>query len=138
MGMFVDNIKIIRSKRSRVIQKVKDGLTAIFLMVDMGPISFYLDLKVERDQEKRTIKLFQLAYIDKVLEKYHLDKPNAVNTPMKETELLMLKTNSRASPSERETYHGIIDLLMFLMMKTRSDISFATSVASRLVKNLSR
>lgn len=35
-------------------------------MIDMGPISFYLGLKVERDRQKKTLKLSQPAYIDKI------------------------------------------------------------------------
>ncbi len=32
------------------IEKVKRELAAVFVMVDMGPISFYLGMKVERDR----------------------------------------------------------------------------------------
>ena len=39
------------------IDRVKQELTAAFEMADMGPISFYLGLKVSQDREKRTIKL---------------------------------------------------------------------------------
>ena len=49
MNTFIDNIKIIGPKGSGVIQKVKDELIAVFSMVDMSSISFYLDLKIERD-----------------------------------------------------------------------------------------
>ena len=104
VSMFIENIKIMGPNGSRVIQKVKDELIAVFSMVDMSFISFYLDLKVERDWEKRTMKLSQPAYIDKVLKKYHLDNTNAVNIPMKETVPLMPKTDGKASPSKRETY----------------------------------
>ena len=76
-----------------MIERVKAELTSAFSMVDMGPISFYLGLKVQRDREKRTIKLFQLAYIDKVLARFHLDKAHAVNTPMKETAILQQRTD---------------------------------------------
>lgn len=42
-------------------------------MVDMGPISSYLGLKIEQNQIKRTIKLLQLVYIDKIFPKFHFD-----------------------------------------------------------------
>lgn len=75
-----------------IIVKVKTKLTATFEIVDMGPISFYLSLKIKQDQENRTIKLFQLMYILKILAKYHLDKTNSTNTSIKET-VLGLKPN---------------------------------------------
>ncbi len=46
VSTFVDDIKIMRAKNSGVIAQIKQELTAAFEMADMGPISFYLGLKV--------------------------------------------------------------------------------------------
>lgn len=137
ISTFVDDIKIMEMKGSGTIQRVKSKLAATFSMVDMGPISFYLGLKVQRDREKRTLKLLQPAYIDKILEKFHLDKANAVQTPIEKEALLTPRTKSEASASKQEKYQGMTGSLMFLMVKTRPDIAFSTSVASRFSKNLS-
>lgn len=51
VSVFVDDIDIKGMKESGVINKVKAELIAAFSMVDMGPISFYLGLKVKRDRE---------------------------------------------------------------------------------------
>ncbi len=88
VSTFVDDIKIMALKRSGMIEDVKAELASAFSMADMGPISFYLGLKVERDREKKTIKLSQPAYIDKVVAKFHLDKAHLVNAPMKKNALL--------------------------------------------------
>ena len=85
VNTFVDDIKIIAPKGSGMIECVKAELASVFSMSDMGPISFYLGLNIERDREKKTIKLSQPAYINKVLAKFHLDKAHPVNTPMKES-----------------------------------------------------
>lgn len=50
----------------------------------MGPISFYLGLKVEKNCQKKTLKLSQLAYIDKIITKYYLNLAKSCNIPMKE------------------------------------------------------
>ena len=47
--MFGDDIKIIGPKGSEFIEKVKDAFIAALLIINMGPISFYLGLKVNRD-----------------------------------------------------------------------------------------
>lgn len=138
VSTFVDNSKIMGIKGSGFITKVKEKLAAAFSMVDMGPISFYLGLKVQQDREKKTIKLSQPAYIDKVMEKFHLNKANVVNTTMKETEPLTAQTNGKASPSEKETYQRMTGSLVFSMVETRPDIAFSTSVVSRFAKNPSR
>ena len=77
------------SKESGIIQRIKAELAAVFSMVDMGSISFYLGLKVEWDWTKYIIKLLKPAYIDKVLSKFYLDQAHAINTLMKETILLL-------------------------------------------------
>lgn len=69
-------------------QTVKVKLTLAFLMVDISLIRFYLGLKVDRDREKQTIKLSQLAYIDKMLDKFHHDWAYTINTPIKEMAIL--------------------------------------------------
>lgn len=56
VSVFVDDIEIKGMKGSDVINKVKAELITAFSMVDIGPISFYLGLNVERDREKRIIK----------------------------------------------------------------------------------
>lgn len=71
--MFVDDIKIMTPKESKITQRVKAELTVAFSIIDMGPISFYLGFKVERDQTNQTIKLSQPTYIDKILSKFHLN-----------------------------------------------------------------
>lgn len=49
ISTFVDDIKVMGVKRSGHIERVRHELAAAFEMIDMGPISFYLGLKVERD-----------------------------------------------------------------------------------------
>lgn len=105
-------------------------------MIVISPISFYLGLKIERDREKKTIKLSQSAYINKVLEKHHLYKGNAVNSLIKEIESLMLSTDGKASPFKRETYQEKKDLLIFSIVETIPDSAFTIPIVSRFAKNL--
>lgn len=57
VSTFVNDIKIMAPKESGIIQRVKAELIVVFSMVDMGSISFYLGLKVEKNREEQTIKL---------------------------------------------------------------------------------
>ena len=58
VSTIVDDIKVMAPKGSGMIERVKVELTSSFSMADMGPISFYLGLKMERNREKKTIKPF--------------------------------------------------------------------------------
>lgn len=46
VSIFVDDIKIVAPKNSRIIERVKLKLIFAFSIINMGSISFYLDLKV--------------------------------------------------------------------------------------------
>ena len=135
VSIFVDDIKIIVPNGSGITQQVKNELTSAFLILDMGPISFYLGLNVERDREKRTMKLSQPTYIDKVLSKFHLNKAHTATTPMKESSILQPRTESQATSAEKEIYQGMTGSIIFSMVETRPDIAFAISIVARFAKN---
>lgn len=88
ISIFVNDIKIMTLKNSGMIERVKLELIFAFSIIDIGPISFYLGLKVQQNWENWTIKLTHPAYINKALNKFHLDKVYAINIPMKEIAFL--------------------------------------------------
>ena len=116
-----------------MITEVKKQLKLAFKMVDMGPISYYLGLKVERDRVNKTIKLSQPAYIEKVFERFHMQTAKTTNTPMREGCLFI--NESQASDKDIKQYQTMVGSIMFAMIETRPDIAFATSVVSRHAKN---
>lgn len=96
----MNDIKIIRFKNTEIITIVKIKLIKVFKMVNMGPISFYLNLKLDKNCQKRTIKLLQLVYIQNILTKYHFNKDNPTNMTMKEV-ILRLNFFTKATKAER-------------------------------------
>lgn len=80
------------------------ALATTFLMVDMGLISFYLGLKIQYNREKKTLKLSQSAYIDKIFEKFYFNKANIVQTPIEKRTLLILKMKDEVLASKREKH----------------------------------
>ena len=116
-----------------MISEVKRQLNIAFKMVDMGPISHYLGLKVERNRVNKTIKLSQPTSITKVLENFHMQNAKSTTTPMKEGNLF--RNESQASESDIKQYQAIVGSSVFAMIETRPDIAFATSVVSRHAKN---
>lgn len=105
------------------------------LMADIRSISFYQGLKVDEDQEKKIIKLFQPIYIDKILIKFHLNKAHFINIRMKKNAFLHQKTNEEISAFEKKRYQRIIGSLIFFIIKIRPNIALITLVVSRFAKN---
>jgi hypothetical protein len=50
----VNNFKVYAANR-RIIDTAKQQIMNLFLMKDLGPIKFYLGMKVDRNREMRTI-----------------------------------------------------------------------------------
>lgn len=75
ISTFVNDIKIMGPRWRIMIERVKRDLSATFAIIEMGPISFYLSLKVNWDHEIKIIKLSQLVYIDKILKNSTFIKP---------------------------------------------------------------
>lgn len=71
--MFVTNIKIMGIKKIEKIIKIKEKLAARFLIVELRLINFYLGLKIEKNQEKKIIKLFYTVFINKILSKFYFN-----------------------------------------------------------------
>lgn len=72
-------------------------------MANIRPINFYLGLKVMQDRVKKTLKLSQPTYIDKILAKFYLDQAKISNMSMKET-LLLSNEGKQTTATERERY----------------------------------
>lgn len=58
MNIFIDNNKIMRTKHLGIIDKIKEKLTTLFVMIIMELISFYLAFKVSQDYRSKIVKFF--------------------------------------------------------------------------------
>lgn len=85
INIFVDDIKIIRVKKWCYIKRIKYKLIAAFEIIDIELVNFYLDLKVKRDCQNNTLKLFQPIYIMKILAKYYLNQVKPYHTSIKKS-----------------------------------------------------
>lgn len=116
VSLFVDDLNIIAPKGTGQITRVKDKLKAAFSMVNMGPISFYLGLKIKRNREQRTLKLSQPAYINPIVHRFGLRSTKSFNTPMQEDVLLMNK--KQVTEAEIKNYQAIVGSFMFAMIES--------------------
>lgn len=64
-------------------------------MFDICLISFYFDLKVKKNYIKKSFKLFQLVYNDKILAKYRLNYTKSFNVLIKK--IFLLNNSFKAS-----------------------------------------
>jgi len=122
-----------------MVDEAKSQLAKQFPVTDMGSAHFFLGIEIVRGPQK--ISLNQSAYIQKILERFHLTNAHTVSTPLNPgTKLLETPdTSDREAQVDRvvdgevdETeYRSMIGSLMYLMLCTRPDIAFAVGVLSR-------
>jgi hypothetical protein len=129
----------VTSKHLRHITKFKQQLSQYFDISDLGELNWLLGLKVERDRHARTIRLSQRAYIDTIIERFHLEDAKHVASPM-ETGVVLSDANSPSTHAQTEAmrnvpYQRAIGSLMYAATSTRPDIAFAVAILSQFMRN---
>ncbi len=131
--IFVDDL-VIAGTTLQSINEFKRELRQGYNMKDLGEISYCLGMEVTRDTDGH-YSITQKKYIGDVLRRFGMLNCKPSPIPM-ETGLKLSKTMSPASPEEIETastfpYREIIGSLMYLMVSTRPDISYAVGQLAR-------
>jgi len=98
-------------------------------------VSYVLGMRVERDREKKTIKLSQGAFVRSVLEKFGIEENlKVVQTPLP-TGTELKKYEGTASASSVKRYLSLVGCVQWLAMCTRPDLSHAAGMLGRYSAN---
>uniref|UniRef100_I1R322 Reverse transcriptase Ty1/copia-type domain-containing protein n=1 Tax=Oryza glaberrima TaxID=4538 RepID=I1R322_ORYGL len=119
VGVYVDDLVIIGTKDTEV-AAFKEEMKATFQMSDLGPLSFYLGIKVHQDDSGITLR--QTAYAKRVVELAGLTDCNPALTPMEER--LKLSRDSTAEEVDATQYRRLVGSLRYLT-HTRLDLAFS-------------
>lgn len=90
----------------------------------MGPISFYISLKVEQNQANRTIKFLELAYANKILFRFYLNQAHKINTLINKTVIFQSQIRCQATVAKKKQYLNMIGIYSSqekLLVKQYSD-----------------
>lgn len=125
--LYVDDLVIVTAKIDTM-NSFKDYLMHKFRMVDLKEIKLFLGIKITRNENK--IMLDQSSYIKTILKKFNMEDCNSLNTPL-ETKIDYKALNS--DDKFDAPCRNLVGCLMYLMVCTRPDLSFAINVLSRFV-----
>jgi hypothetical protein len=130
----VDDILLIGNDIP-MLEAAKTSLKNSFSMKDLDEAAYILGIKIYRDRSKRLIGLSQDTYIDKVLKRFNMVEAKKGFLPMSHG-IHLSKTQCPSTTDERERmsripYASSIGSIMYAMICTRPDISYAHSVTSR-------
>ena len=81
ISLYVDDLLIAGNDQS-TISTIKNDLSTMFEMKDLGPAKLCIGLEITRNRSSRRLFLGQQKYISNILERFGMQSCKAVSTPM--------------------------------------------------------
>ncbi len=136
--LYVDDILLMGNNKV-ALKEVKDWLSTQFSMKDLGEAAYILGIRIYRDRSNRLLGLSQSTYIDKVLKRFSMEQSKRGLLPVRHG-VHLSKKDSPQTPSEvarmqKIPYASAIGSIMYAMLCTRPDVSYALSSTSRYQSN---
>ncbi|CAO1619642.1 unnamed protein product [Parajaminaea phylloscopi] len=133
--MYVDDLGLAFSSMNSL-KTILDQLRRAFVVNDLGPISWYLGIRVEYDRHNGVATLDQATYIQSMLDRFGIDRNDAsVESPMAvQHDNVMVATRDYDSPH----FPSMIGSILYAAQGTRFDVSFAVSYLSRSLQRVTK
>ena len=136
--LYVDDMLIAARDKAEV-AKLKEQLSSVFHMKDLGYAKKILGMKITRDKVAKRLWLTQDRYAEKVFALFNMSNCSSVSTPLAPH----FKLSAAQSPitivekglMAKVPYQSAIGSLMYLMVSTRPDLAYAMSKVSRYMSN---
>lgn len=138
IAVYVDDL-ITLSNNSTEMEMFKIKLNEKFDMKDLGEIHHYLELQIIYDREKQMISISQVRYIEEILKYFNMSDCKLIEMPMDlGTRLLKetaLKPHKEIENMKEIPYQSAVGSLMYIMLGTRPDITYAVRAMSYFNSN---
>ncbi|KJZ69618.1 hypothetical protein HIM_10981 [Hirsutella minnesotensis 3608] len=132
---FVDDIVLLYRKGDlAAADQFIQALKARYDMTDQGELQWFLGIRVIRDREARKLWLCQDSYIEKVVQKYDLQRLTHVKGAPYTTNELKPRID-QASADEVKLYQGKIGSINYPAVITRPDVAKAASKLAEFLLN---
>ena len=136
--LYVDDILLAANDKG-MLRDVKAFLSKNFEMKDMGEASYVIGIEIFCDRSQGVLGLSQKAYINKVLERYRMDKSTASPVPIQRGDSFSRsqcpQNDLERKEMENIPYASVVGSLMYAQTCTRPDISFAVGMLGRYQSN---
>lgn len=126
------------------LKHVKDQLKKEFNLKDIGESKKILGIDIDRNRDQSLLYINQQAYCEKLINKFHLNEAKLVTTPIAQHFKLLAANSSKEIDIEQQKQMSTIPCsqavgsLMYLMVSTRPNLSYATSLVSRYMSDLGK
>jgi hypothetical protein len=131
---FVDDIiPISRKEHAQEREEFKQMIKGKYPMRDLGPVRWFLGIRIIRDRDNGRLWLCQDSYIKNVVKRYHLDGYKRTSVPLPPVKLE--KYDQQATKSQIHLYQQEVGSSMYPAVMTRPDIACAVSKLCEHLQN---
>lgn len=126
IALYVDDFFIFSNSQLET-ESLKNNLSSIFRIKDLGFVKYCLGMRVNMDKVNRTITLDQEQYIEKLLLKFNVKNCKSIKTPIEPK----LNLDKSENCNTQYSYQQLIGCMMYLAVLTRPDIGFSVNNLSQ-------
>ncbi|CAI7846465.1 unnamed protein product [Closterium sp. NIES-53] len=130
MVVYVDDI-LIFSPSSDLVKEVMLKLQDKFKCKALGDVNFYLGLHIERDVEKRCMRVHQRKYLEALAANFGQSEGHVATPFPSGFKCVKGPEEESVGEEERRRFHSLVGSLMYAEVNTRSDVAFATAQLAR-------
>ena len=120
-----------------MINKVKKKLFVVFEMIDMKSISFYLNMIVIRNRDRKKIRFNQKIYIKRIVIRFDRNEIKSIHISMRANFVSTFNEN-QIFEFDTKLYQIKIDFVMFVMIEIKSNVFNVIFIVNRFVQNSSK
>ncbi|CAI7805306.1 unnamed protein product [Closterium sp. NIES-53] len=133
MVVYVDDI-LIFSPSSDLVKEVMLKLQDKFKCKALGDVSFYLGLHIERDVEKRCMRVHQRKYQEALAANFGQSEGHVATPFPSGFKCVKGPEEESVGEEERRRFHSLVGSLMYAAVNIRPDVAFATGQLARVVQ----
>ncbi|CAI7811374.1 unnamed protein product [Closterium sp. NIES-54] len=132
--VYVDDI-LIFSPSSDLVKEVMLKLQDKFKCKALGDVSFYLGLHIERDVEKRCMRVHQRKYLEALAANYGQSESHVATLFPSGFKCVKGPEEDSVGEEKRRRFHSLVGSIMYAAVNTRPDVAFATGQLARIVQS---
>jgi len=131
---YVDDVQVLYHKRD---QKAADefvaGLKRAYELREMGPVEWFLGVRIIRDRAAKKLWLVHDTYIEKIARKFNQADGKCPSTPLPAGELR--KHEGQATRAQIKEYQEKVGSVLYTAIMLRPDVAFAAAQLSHYLTN---
>ncbi|CAI7782984.1 unnamed protein product, partial [Closterium sp. NIES-54] len=131
MVVYVDDI-LIFSPSSDLVKEVMLKLQDKFKCKALGDVSFYPGLHIERDVEKRCMRVHQRKYLEALAATFGQSEGHVATPFPSGFKCVKGPEEESVGEEERRRFHSLVGSLTYAAVNTRPDVAFATGQLARV------